>query len=201
MDVRLGITIDEQEIAGLAADTVILATGARFIVPNDAALSPSVAAKTPAQLLASGLSPKGRVLVCGAGHVGLGVTAWLAHSNTDVTVVCEEPEITSPPGEDGLVERLVATGRVSLAPARRVARFVGSDAVLCLAGAIGPLFEEHVENISLVVWTTPRQPRTELASAARRLEGPVEVYELGDCLAPRDALEAIYEAAVVGRRV
>jgi NADPH-dependent 2,4-dienoyl-CoA reductase/sulfur reductase-like enzyme len=201
VDVRLGITIEGQELAGFRADTVVLATGARFVVPNEAASSPVVPALTAPQLLVSGPGSSGRVLVCGAGHVGLGVAAWLANRDTDVTVVSEDREIINPPGQDGLVDRLLSTGKVSFVPGRRLARFDGKNAVLCLRGAIGALFEEHIEDVSAVVWTTLRQPCTELADVARRLGGGLEVWEVGDCIAPRDALEAVYEGAVVGRRV
>ncbi len=201
VDVNLGTDVDERQTALLEADVVVLATGARFVVPLDAISSPLVAATTPPSLFASGTIPTGRALVCGAGAIGLGVAVWLANGNCDVTVISEDLEISNPPGQDGLADRLRATGRVSLMPGRRLARFDGNDAILCLGEAIGPLFEEWVENVDLVVWTTVRQPRSELRRVARQLENRPEVYEVGDCLLPRDALDAVYEGAAIGRRI
>ncbi len=198
VDIRLGEEVGGDELAAEGADAVVLATGARFVLPGNAPSSPSVVALTPPGLMLGDKLPQGHVLVCGAGAIGLGVAAWLAAGNVRVTVVSAEPEIIDPPGQGGLVPRLLASGQVVLAPDRQVAGFDGDTAVLALAGSIGPLFAARVERVAAVVWTNERQSRTEL-----RCEDAAagEVYEIGDRRVARDALEAVYEGAFTGRLI
>jgi 2,4-dienoyl-CoA reductase-like NADH-dependent reductase (Old Yellow Enzyme family)/thioredoxin reductase len=198
VDITLGQGVTRDVLAAEGADAVVLATGARFVLPAYKPSSPEIAAMTPPELLLSERLPQGHVIVCGAGASGLGVAAWLAARKVSVTVVSTDPEITDPPGQGGLVPRLVASGHVTMAPERQLVDFEEGAAVLGLAGSIGPLFSERVEGVGAVVWATERQPRTELR---RGDVSAGEVYEIGDRRSARDALEAVYEGAVTGRLI
>lgn len=191
VEVRLGCEPGDAETDGV--DAIVLATGSRFTLPLQLPSDSSVEVLTPVDALENGGHPSGRVVVSGAGAIGLGVAAWLVSRGAEVTVVSDQPEIADPEGQGGLVERLVDSGHVTLIADREVARIRGGAVELALSGAIGPLFSERVTGVSSLVWSATRQPRRELVSLANRRE----VYEIGDCRSPRSALEAVYEGAVV----
>jgi hypothetical protein len=68
-------------------------------------------------------------------------------------------------------------------------------------GVIGPLFAQTVPNVDLIVFADDRRSENYLAQLARARQLASEIYEIGDCDAPRSALEAIYDGASVGRRI
>lgn len=195
VEVRLGCAADDPELDG--ADAIVLATGSRFTLPPDLGSDGSVPVLTPAQALGDEGCAFGRVVISGAGAIGLGVAAWLASRGAEVTVVSDQSEIADPEGQGGLVGRLVDEGGVRLVSDREVARVRDGAVELALSGAIGPLFSERILEVSSLVWTCSRQACRELA----RLAEDREVYEIGDCRAPRSALEAVYEGAVVARSI
>jgi 2,4-dienoyl-CoA reductase-like NADH-dependent reductase (Old Yellow Enzyme family) len=205
-DVRLGEQVREEDIATYAADTLVLATGARFDPPTDLTASDGTRLLDPTNVLGNrrqgGFEPQPdtHVVVVGAGAPGLGLASWLASRQIQVTVVADESEIADPPGEGGLLDRLAATGRVVLRPDRQIAG-LATDVTISRSGAIGPLFSETLSGIAAVVWTSTRRSRTDLAGHARRHSLVGELIEVGDCRLPRSALEAIYEGAAAGRSI
>ncbi len=128
------------------------------------------------------------------------IAVWLLARDARVTVVCQEEEIVDPDGQAGLVERLLASGRIALAPGRQIASVEDGTVTLTRSGAIS-LFGETLEGISAIVWAAYRRPSRELASLGRRGSWRSEVHEIGDCRPPRSALEAVYEGAAVARRI
>jgi 2,4-dienoyl-CoA reductase-like NADH-dependent reductase (Old Yellow Enzyme family) len=197
VEVRLGRGADEAELTAAGADVIVLATGSRFTLPAELSGDGSVAVLTPIQAVGNSASPIGRAVVAGAEAIGLGVAAWLASRGVEVTVVSDQPAIGDPEGQGALVPRRVESGRVRLLSDREVAG-IGDGAVsLRLSGAIGPLFSERIPEVSMLIWTSSRQPQRELVPFGERRP----VYEIGDRLTPRSALEAVYEGAVVGRSI
>jgi 2,4-dienoyl-CoA reductase-like NADH-dependent reductase (Old Yellow Enzyme family) len=195
VEVRLSCEAGDAELDG--ADAIVLATGSRFALPQELVSDGSVPVMTPAGALTRSGPVPARVVVAGAGAIGLGVAAWLVSRGAEVTVVSDQPEIADPPGQGGLVERLVESGHVQLASEREVVRICDGAVELALSDAIGPLFSERVAAVSLLVWACSRQARRELT----RFAGAREWYEIGDCRAPRSALEAVYEGAVAARSI
>jgi NADPH-dependent 2,4-dienoyl-CoA reductase/sulfur reductase-like enzyme len=73
--------------------------------------------------------------------------------------------------------------------------------VVARSGAIGSLDEEELTGVGAVVLAGDRRPLSGLAWFAREEALAGEVYTIGDCDRPRNALEAIAEGATVGRTV
>jgi 2,4-dienoyl-CoA reductase-like NADH-dependent reductase (Old Yellow Enzyme family)/thioredoxin reductase len=201
VDVRLNSEVDATSLTWSGADAIVLATGARFTRPDRGYNRASVLTLTPSELLASTPARSGRVVVSGAGAIGLGVAAWLVDRGVDVTVTSGEVEIGDPEGQGGLVARLVATGHVSLEGDTEVGEVGDGQVTLVRSGAIGPLFERVVTGVSAVVHAAGREPRRELSVHVHNVLAGTPVHLIGDCRAPRSALEAVYEGATVARRI
>jgi NADPH-dependent 2,4-dienoyl-CoA reductase/sulfur reductase-like enzyme len=195
VEVHLGCEAGEAELDG--ADAIVLATGSRFAIPQELVSDGSVPVVTPVHALTGGGSVPGRAVVAGAGAIGLGVAAWLVSRGAEVTVVSDQPEIADPQGQGGLIERLVESRRIQLVTDREVVKICDGAVELALSDAIGPLFSERVRGVSSLVWACSRHAVRELA----RFASAREWYEIGDCRAPRTALEAVYEGADAARRI
>jgi 2,4-dienoyl-CoA reductase-like NADH-dependent reductase (Old Yellow Enzyme family) len=216
-EVCLGTAADVATLVGSAADAVIIATGSCFERPQDAAEWSGVTVATAAELLGGAGrgslgellgdagrgagAPLERVVVCGAGAIGLGVAALLVRLGAYVTVVDAGSEIRDPPGQGGLVERLLASGRVTLAADRELSGVSDGAATLVRSDAIGPLFAERLPGVTLVVAAAARTSARDLLVLARRALERTEIHVVGDCRTPRSGLEAVYEGAVVGRKI
>jgi 2,4-dienoyl-CoA reductase-like NADH-dependent reductase (Old Yellow Enzyme family) len=201
VDVRLNSEVDATSLTWSGADAIVLATGSRFTRPEPGYNRASVPTLTPSQLLADTPVLTGRVVVSGAGAIGLGVASWLADRGVDVTVTSPEVEISDPAGQGGLVARLVATGHVSLEGDTDVGEVGEGQVILVRSGAIGPLFARVVTGVAAVVYADGREPRRELSVHMHSALAGTPVHLIGDCRAPRSALEAVYEGATVARRI
>ncbi|MGZ4171179.1 MAG: oxidoreductase [Solirubrobacteraceae bacterium] len=201
VEVRLNSEVNATSLTWSGADAIVLATGARFMRPEPGYHRASVPILTPSELLHDTTPPRGRVVVSGAGAIGLGVTAWLVDRDVDVTVVSPDPAIEDPQGQGGLVERLLATGRVSLEADAEVADVGDGEVTLVRSGAIGPLFARVVAGVSALVHAMSREPRRELSIQTRSALAGTPIHLIGDCRAPRSALEAVYEGATVAGRI
>ena len=100
----------------------------------------------------------------------------------------------------GLLERVLATGRVTLRADRELRAAQGAAVTIVQAGAIGPLFEERLDGIDAIVETEGLASAPVPAWLAEALPAG-QIRTVGDCLRPRSALEAIHEGALAGLAV
>jgi hypothetical protein len=117
-----------------------------------------------------------------------------------VSVLVPTEEVEDPDGQTGLVDRLVKAG-VDFRLDRQVHGLRPGAVVVARSGAIGSLDEEELTGVGAVVLAGDRRPLSGLAWFAREEALAGEVYTIGDCDRPRNALEAIAEGATVGRTV
>jgi 2,4-dienoyl-CoA reductase-like NADH-dependent reductase (Old Yellow Enzyme family) len=200
VDVRLGTEIDEGLIRELAPDAVVFATGSRF---EPAAIRGAWEGLVtdPAALLRTGAGSigDGRAVVVGASAFALGVAEWLADGGTDVTIVAAEETVGDGLAQPNQLPRIVENPRIAVELGSEVLRAADGSVYIGLAGAIGPLFERELAGVSIVVDCERRTSENGLAWLARTRELAPEIHEIGDCDAPRSALEAVYEGACAGR--
>jgi hypothetical protein len=198
VELRLETEIDEDLIRELAPDAIVFATGSRFEpAPIRGAWEGLVT--DPAALLRSGAGPVGRAVVIGGSALALGVAEWLADRGADVTVVAAGENVGDPLAQPNQLPRILANPRIALETGTDVLRAANGSVFIGLAGAIGSLFERELADVSVVVDCERRKSDNGLAGLARRRALAPEVHEIGDCDAPRSALEAVYEGAVAGR--
>ncbi|MFC1895396.1 FAD-dependent oxidoreductase [Thermodesulfobacteriota bacterium] len=225
---RLNVTVEMQteadidSIAGMKPDAVVLATGATPIWPK----VPGIDRKNVVHahdVLEGKAEVKGKVVVIGGGATGAETALFIAKRKTinpDVAVFLAskkgvDPEaalqMTRKGGEVTVLEMINKIGQ-DIGRATRWTiigelREYGVNMVtLATATEItdkGVVYEhegqEKVAPADTVVIAAGVQPRKGLAES---LEGVVaEVHNLGDCVDPRHAMDAIHEAARIARQI
>lgn len=199
--IELDHEIRPQDLSGLTADAVILATGAKpadIEIPGSSALSVEVA--TPHDVVRDG-RPDARVAVVwdkAGGVVGSGVIEALMLGGAKVHVVTPAfmvAEDISGVLRVPLYERLLSGGTVFL-PNSNVRAISGRDVVI---ENVYTSEESVILGVDLLVAWHGSRAVTELVAAAER--SGREFHMIGDCVSPRTAELAIAEGAFAGRKV
>lgn len=195
---RLGVEADADLVLGERPDVVVLATGARPGIPPVPGIleAPAVDAFEVLRRPVAGLR---RALVIGGGMLGVGVAHALAARGLEVHVAEAGDTLAA---ELGLrprwlyVANLRARPNVTVHLKATVEGLSARGAVLRAEGREVPL-----DGLDLVVPTWPLLPAGAPGEALRaRADGP-EVFEIGDCVQPRTAFEAMQEGAALGHRL
>jgi NADPH-dependent 2,4-dienoyl-CoA reductase/sulfur reductase-like enzyme len=197
-EIRLGVEASVDTVLAAGPDTVVLATGARPGVPSipGALSSPAV---DPFTVLRRPAGPVSRALVIGGGLLGVAVAHVLASRGADVLVAEAGPDLAV---ELGLRPRwqyvadLRARPNVSILVRTTVESLSEDGAVLRGDGTTIELL-----GLDLVVPTRPMVPLSELGDALKALPAGPAVFEVGDCVQPRTAFEAMQEGATLGHRL
>jgi pyruvate/2-oxoglutarate dehydrogenase complex dihydrolipoamide dehydrogenase (E3) component len=216
--VHLNTEVDADLIRQVAPDVIVFATGSTIhpdVVPERFAAAagipleetPGAAGVTVTDVLTvlRGQVDVGKhAVVVGGDRMGMDLAEWLANRGTKVTVVERSPDIANDV-EDArrafLDMRLQENELITCYTEREVRQVVDGGVVIGKFDAIGPLFTETIPGVDTVVVAERRRGVSGLAWLAREQKLAPEIYEVGDCVEPRSALEAVFEAAIVGRRI
>ncbi len=191
VEVRLGCPVTPELVARLAPDAVVVATGARPLVPN----IPGAAecAVTAWDVLAAG-APAGRhAVVVGGGDVGCETAEYLAAQGQQVTIVEMLPDVATELAawtRRRLLDRLMAADVEILAQTRVVA--IQPGRVLYDRGGMSG----EIAPVDSVVMACGVLPNRELAESLREIGLPIHV--IGDALKPRNLADAIREGFELG---
>ncbi len=197
-EIRLGVDADVDLVLGARPDVVVLATGARPGIPSLPGIldAPAVDAFEVLRRPVSGLR---RALVLGGGMLGVGVALALAERGVEVHLAEAGDELA---GELGLrprwqyVANLRARPNVTIYTGTTVEALTADRALLRHEGR-----EVEVAGLDLVVPTRPLLPAPGPGDALKTLAGGPPVFEVGDCVLPRTAFEAMQEGAALGHRL
>lgn len=194
---RQGIA-DLDSILALRPDAVILATGASMVRP--AGLHGGGTGLDLRAMLAAPPPGGGMAVLYDHDHTPATYAAaeWLAARYTRLLLVTPRDSIAQDVpllSAQGVHRRLARLG-VEILACRALLRQEGRRLRLVhlLTGA-----EEVIEDVDLLTWSTPRQPRQELLAPLQA--AGLEVHLAGDALAPRLMLSAIREGAEIGEAV
>jgi len=198
VDVMLGTTFTPDLLDEFGPDVLVIATGARQIVPGIAGIDgPTV---INAWDVLTGVSETGdTVAVVGGGAVGIETATFLAEQGKDVTVI----EMMDKCGADmGLSSRWVilkdaAAAGVKTVQSCRVVKIAeegayveaGSELRLCPADSVLIAVGSKAEN---GLWKSLSE---------KGLLESLEFYKVGDCVEPRRVYDAIHEGFDVGLRI
>lgn len=186
------------DVNAFKPDAVVVATGATpFVLAIPGVNKPMVS--TSVDVL-SGKSKIGKKsLVIGGKREGVVVGEYLAENGSEVIIV----EATDALGADlGPIRQMVIGDRIKENKAitvklkTNVEQIEDNGAVLQSGGKV-----EKLTGIDSVVLAWSRAPVNRLADEIAAQGKIPEVYRIGDAVLPRDAADAIYEGAVVGRRI
>ena len=197
VSVVLGTEVTEALISTESPDAIIIATGAKTILPpleGEAAIG----VFTDVEVVGDRAEVGNRVLIYDwlADWTGVGLAEKLASEGRDVTLavngICAAAAIQNYV-RDAAIARLFKL-EVKILPFMRLYGVDGRSAYLIHTAAQEPVI---IENLDTVVTVYPGMPETALADDARRLCPDVQL--IGDALSPRTAEEAVYEGMVAAR--
>ncbi|MBN1138234.1 MAG: FAD-dependent oxidoreductase [Anaerolineae bacterium] len=202
--IRLGTEVTPERVAAEAPDDVVLATGAEPIVP------PLPGLETTRWLTAYDLlDGRAKVttnsaFIVGAGTAGLETAEYLAQQGVKSTVVKRKPEVggkLDPLAQAVLLRRLETMG-VEVRTGVEVIGFetnkAGETTVIARPYPRQDDAQEMRFPAETVIIALGLRVNHALAEALQT-EAGVEVYVVGDCVEPREALEAVWEGFEVGR--
>jgi 2,4-dienoyl-CoA reductase-like NADH-dependent reductase (Old Yellow Enzyme family)/thioredoxin reductase len=194
VEIRLATKVTTDLAVAWKPDVVVIATGSIPLTPP----IPGVHFPHVVQALSVLLHEKkveGRVAVIGGGTVGCEVATFLAERGAQVTIMEMLPYVAN--GIPRLLGKMMKDTMKNL----DVRTLVNRKVLEIKEGKV--IFEDSGNVASLavdwVVLAVGATPRDDLVNSLKELFQ--ETYQIGDCLEPRKALEAIYEGAKVAHQL
>jgi 2,4-dienoyl-CoA reductase-like NADH-dependent reductase (Old Yellow Enzyme family)/thioredoxin reductase len=195
VEVKLGIEVTPEMIERINPDVMIVATGSKPIVPT----IPGVL-KSHVMTASDVLSGKGivgdKVAVVGGGLVGVELAELLSEQGKKVTIIEMLPQLAGDMGGTRRVfslRSLKARG-VRIITGAQCKEILDRGVVVERSGA-----EEEIDDIDSVILALGAISENTLVDYLEKTDREYQV--IGDALKPRKALDAIWEAAEVGRRI
>jgi len=144
-------------------------------------------------------APVRRALVIGGGMLGVGVAHVLAERGTEVVLVEPGAGLSL---ELGLRPRWQYVADLRARPNVTLHTGTSIEAIGADRARLRKNGEDiEVRDLDLIVATSPMTAEVGLADALKAAAGPLPVFELGDCVMPRTAFEAMQEGAALGHRL
>jgi len=195
---QYGVDADKDFVLGLHPHAVVVATGAAPGMPCIPGMddAPLVDAFSVLQKRSGGIR---RALVIGGGMLGVGIAHALAERGGEVIVVEPGNDLST---ELGLrprwlyVANLRARKNVTIHLSTTVEALGNDRALLRKAGQ-----DIEVRGLDLIVPARPMVSQMNLAEILKAIPGGPAVFDVGDCVVPRTAFEAIHDAAALGHRL
>jgi NADPH-dependent 2,4-dienoyl-CoA reductase/sulfur reductase-like enzyme len=192
--VKTGITVTPMLIDEMNPDVVVVAAGAKSIYPDVPGIGLGHVV-TAEDVLDGHITPGKKVVIIGAGIVGLETAELLAEDGKHVTVV----EMTEVIGgeEEGMTKKMLLLRLNDLG-----VRIYINCQIKNVTGqgvTIIRLSREEVVPVNTVVLAVGYRPNRELLAGLDVSKR--EVYAIGDCKDPRNMLEAVQEGASLGHRI
>jgi NADPH-dependent 2,4-dienoyl-CoA reductase/sulfur reductase-like enzyme len=194
---HFGQAVTAAQVLAAQPDVVVVATGAHLGLPAIPGVQDSPVVDADA-VLRRPRSGGGRVLVLGGGIRGVAVARVLAPRSAAVVLVDAADELLADIATRSRrfqLQALEDLPNVTVHTGTTVERLGATEAELSRRGT------RWTVAIDLVVPTATLLPSTELADELLDLQPELELHLVGDCAAPRGALEAMHEAAALAHRL
>ena len=192
---HLNREVTANDVKALDPDVVVLATGSLPAIPPVPGIEKEIML-TYEDVLNGGPIPSNRVVVVGGGPTGLELALYLSELGCSVTVIEMLPKIGS--GMEAMTKKVI------LKKLKKNNTAILTDARLTKIENNGVVVVNHdcrekfieAEKVVIAIGTIPD---TKLYDKVKSLG--YKIYRIGDCLEPRSAKDAIYDSAVLGRRI
>ncbi len=192
---HLNVHVTVETVQAERPDVLILATGSRPVVPPVPGVSKSIVMGLP-EVLNGTRPPQRRTVVVGGGGTGCEVALHLAGYGCPVTIVEQLPKVG---GQLESITKKVLLKKLKENGVEIMTGFslteVEDNGVRIKSGG----GDERFLEAESVVITIGNRPEDSLFHHAKAIGIPV--YQIGDCLEPRNAKAAISEGALIARRI
>ncbi len=208
--VHLNIEVTPELVEQTDPDAIVIATGSRPIRSGFNAFQPHLAGIPGADrdfVLSTWDALEGKINIGDKvviidddnDHQVAGVAEYLAEQGKSVEIVCRLPWVASETGLTNttvFIYRRLLTKGVIFTPNSWV-KEIGDHRVTLFSL---PTNEERaIQPVDHVILATGNEANAEIYFALKS-KGK-EIYRVGDCLAPRKTIDAVYEGHIVGRKI
>ena len=192
---HLNHKVSAEDIQTIQPDVVVLATGSLPALPSVEGIDNDIVL-TYEDVLIGGSPPFKNVVVIGGGPTGLELALHLAEYGCATTVVEMLPKTGS--GLEAMTKKIILNRlkkhNVTILTDTRLLKIDGKGVMVANKDR-----QEHFIETDKVVIAIGTRPDTRLYDKIKSLG--YKLFQVGDCLEPRNAKEAIYDSAVLGRRI
>jgi len=193
---ELGKEVTPEVVEGLDADVVVIATGSVPLVPEIEGID-GEGVVYAVDVLAGRTSVGKRVVVVGAGLVGLETADYLVEQGKEVVILEMLDTMAADTGNANRVyfEEKFSEKGVEVLLGARVKRIDEDGVVYAQKG-----WDRKLMGVDTVVLATGARAEDSLWRAVEGRKG-VKAFAVGDCVEARNAMEAIYEGSRIAREI
>ncbi len=196
---HLNHEVTAKDVKALDPDVVVLATGSLPAIPPVQGIGKEIVL-TYEDVLDRGTVPSkiisNKVVVVGGGPTGLELALYLTEQGCSVTVLEMLPKIGI--GIEAMTKKVILRklkeSNATLLTDTRLSKIEDNGVVV-----VDQKNREKFIEAEKVVIAIGTKPDTKLYQKIKPLG--YKIYQIGDCLEPRSAKDAIYDSAVLGRRI
>lgn len=195
VEIKLETKVTTNIASELKPDVIVIATGSIPVLPAISGIHlPNVVQAL--DVLLKKVKIEGHVAIIGGGTVGCEVALFLSDEGVKVTLLEMLPYIAYgiPRLLGKMMRGMMKDAGINILTDRKVVRIEKRGLVY-----EDPEKKEVLMPVDWVILAVGAKPKDDIVKPLKDLFQ--EVYQVGDCLEPRKALEAIYEGARVGLRL